>query len=208
MIDALLAGARVLPTIAIDVTDDALPLAEVLQTAGITLMEITLRTPAGLPAIRALKRRADLHIGVAAGTLRTPDELREAADAGAELLVSPGHTLALIALAERLQLPWLPGCATPSEVLHLLAHGHHVQKLFPAQLSLLDALAGPFVDVRFVPTSGVNQDNAAQWLARPNVIAIAGTWIAPRQLIAERNWNEIGRRARAALNTANQATAH
>ena len=196
-----------LPTIAIDVADDALPLAETLQAAGITLMEITLRTPAGLPAIRALKRRSDLHIGIAAGTLRTPDELREAADAGAELLVSPGHTLSLIILAERLRLPWLPGCATPSEVLHLLEHGHHVQKLFPAQFALLDALAGPYSDVRFVPTSGVNQDNAAQWLARPNVIAIAGTWIAPRQLIAEHNWGEIDRRARATLAVAPRAAA-
>jgi 2-dehydro-3-deoxyphosphogluconate aldolase/(4S)-4-hydroxy-2-oxoglutarate aldolase len=194
----LLARARVMPTIALERADDALPLAETLQDAGIALMEITLRTPAGMPAIRALAARRDLRIGIAAGTLRTADELRAAHDAGAVLLVSPGHTASLLDLAGRLQLPWLPGCATPSEVTLLLEHGWRVQKLFPALPGLLDALAGPFADVQFVPTGGVTADNAPALLAQPGVIAVSGTWIAPRALIAARDWAAIATRASAA----------
>ncbi len=198
-VTTLLTRARLMPTIALERIEDAVPLAETLQAAGIAMLEITLRTPAGMPAIRALAARRDLSIAVAAGTLRSADELQAAHDAGAVLLVSPGHTPSLLALADRLRLPWLPGCATPSEVTLLLEHGWRVQKLFPASPGLLDALAGPFADVAFVPTGGVNADNAATWLAHPNVIAISGTWIAPRAMIAAHDWDGITRRADAAV---------
>lgn len=196
-LDARLRQIKVLPTIALDRAEDAVPLAETLAAAGLGGLEITLRTAAALPALRLLSARGDLPLLLAAGTLRNPDDMRAAFDAGAQLLVSPGHTASLLALADRLQLPWLPGCATASDVMVLAEHGYRVQKLFPATLGLLDALAGPFPDIAFVPSSGVDATTAADWLGKPNVAAIAGSWIAPRAAIAAEDWAGIAERAQA-----------
>jgi len=196
-IEQLLHRAVVMPVIALDRADDGVPLARTLADAGLRIVEITLRTPAGLPAIRAI-RAANVAIGIAAGTVRTPAELVAARDAGATLAVSPGATHALIDASRSERIAWLPGAATPSEVMALAEAGYAIQKLFPARLDLVDALAGPFPDVRFVPTGGVDLGNAGEFLKRRTVIAVAGSWIAPRQLIAERAWPEIERRARSA----------
>ena len=196
-IEQLLHRAVVMPVIALDRADDGVPLARTLADAGLRIVEITLRTPVGLPAIRAI-RAANVAIGIAAGTVRTPAELVAARDAGATLAVSPGATHALIDASRSERIAWLPGAATPSEVMALAEAGYAIQKLFPARLDLIDALAGPFPDVRFVPTGGVDLGNAGEFLKRRTVIAVAGSWIAPRQLIAERAWPEIERRARSA----------
>jgi len=135
---------------------------------------------------------------VAIGTVRSVDGMRAAAEAGAVAVISPGATPALIEAARGAALPWLPGVATASEVMALADAGFCVQKLFPSRLELVDALAGPFPDVMLVPTGGVDQHNAPDYLKRPNVIAVSGSWITPRRLIAEHAWDEVGRRARAA----------
>jgi 2-dehydro-3-deoxyphosphogluconate aldolase/(4S)-4-hydroxy-2-oxoglutarate aldolase len=201
-IEQLLRRAVVVPVIALERADDAVPLADTLAAAGLRLVEITLRTPAGVPAIRAI-RAANVAIDVAAGTIRTPTDLFAAYDAGAMLAISPGATRALLDAARAAGIAWLPGASTPSEVMTLADAGYAVQKLFPARVDLVDALAGPFADIRFVPTGGIDLDNAGEFLQRPTVIAVAGSWIAPRSLIAERAWPEIERRARSANAFAN-----
>ncbi len=197
MFESLLRRAVAFPVIALDRVDDAVPLARCLVDAGLTLIEITLRTPAGLPALRAI-READVAIDVAIGTVRSVDDMHAAARSGAIAIISPGTTPALIEAARDTTLPWLPGVATASEVMVLAEAGYRVQKLFPSRLEMVDALAGPFPDVMLVPTGGVDAGNAPDYLSRPNVIAVSGSWIAPRRLIAEHAWDEIGRRARAA----------
>ena len=165
--------------IALDRAEDAVPLARCLADAGLTLIEITLRTPAGLPGARAI-RDANVGIDVAIGTVRNIDDMRAAAEAGAIATISPGTTPTLIEAARNAALPWLPGVATASEVMRLSDAGCRIQKLFPSRLELVDALAGPFPDVLLVPTGGVDQNNARDYLQRPNVIAVSGSWIAPR----------------------------
>jgi 2-dehydro-3-deoxyphosphogluconate aldolase / (4S)-4-hydroxy-2-oxoglutarate aldolase len=196
-LEKVLRRAPAIPVIAFDDVDDAVPLARVLAQAGLTLVEITLRTPAGIAAIRAI-RGAGVAIEVAAGTVRTPAELDAAYAAGAAIAISPGATRELIDAAQRSGVQWIPGASTPSEVMALVNAGHRVQKLFPATLGLVDALAGPFPDVVLLPTGGVDADNAREFLRRPTVAAVAGTWIAPRRLITEHAWIEIDQRARAA----------
>jgi 2-dehydro-3-deoxyphosphogluconate aldolase / (4S)-4-hydroxy-2-oxoglutarate aldolase len=196
-LEALLRRAVAIPVVAIDRADDAVPLARTLADAGLRIVEITLRTPAGLPAIRAI-RAAAIPIDVAAGTIRTPADLNAARDAGAMLAISPGATHALIDAARTAEIAWLPGAATPSDAMTLADAGYRVQKLFPASLDLVDALAGPVPDIRFVPTGGIDLSNAGEYLKRRTVIAVSGSWIAPRALITERAWAEIERRARSA----------
>jgi 2-dehydro-3-deoxyphosphogluconate aldolase/(4S)-4-hydroxy-2-oxoglutarate aldolase len=201
MFETQLRRAVAIPVIALDRADDGIPLARCLSDAGMTLIEITLRTPAGLPALRAI-RDAGIAIDVAIGTVRSPDDVRAAVAAGAVAMISPGTTPSLIAAARAVSIPWLPGVATASEVMALVDAGYRVLKLFPSRLELVDALAGPFPDVMLLPTGGVDADNASDYLKRANVIAVSGSWIAPRRLIAEHAWDEIGRRAHAAASLA------
>jgi 2-dehydro-3-deoxyphosphogluconate aldolase / (4S)-4-hydroxy-2-oxoglutarate aldolase len=209
MLEAQLRNARVIPVVTLDRADDAVPLARALCDAGLTLIEVTLRSSAALDAIRAI-RAANVGIAVAAGTIRTPRDLHAAAAAGASVFVSPGSTPALIEAARAARLPWLPGASTASEIMALVDAGYFVQKLFPANpptgFGLIDAFSGPFADVRLVPTGGVDAANMRDFLARPNVLAVAGSWIAPGQLIAAHAWPEIQRRAVAAVAAAQLAT--
>jgi len=202
MLEQQLRAALVIPVITFDHADDAVPLAQALCDAGVTLLEVALRGAAALDAIRAI-RKAQLSITLAAGTVRTPRDLRAAVGAGATLAVSPGSTPALIKAIRTAQLPWLPGASTPSEVMALVDAGYAVQKLFPsnppAGLTLLDTLAGPFPDVRFVPTGGIDADTMRGFFGRPNVVAVAGSWIAPRNLIRAHAWRDIQDHARATL---------
>jgi 2-dehydro-3-deoxyphosphogluconate aldolase / (4S)-4-hydroxy-2-oxoglutarate aldolase len=198
MLEQHLRTARVIAVTTIDRVDDAVPLAQVLCAAGVTLIEVTLRSSAALDAIRAI-RTAQVALTVAAGTVRTPGELTAAAAAGAALLISPGSTAALIEAARNVPVQWLPGASTPSEVMALADAGYAVQKLFPATLPLVDALAGPFPDVHLVPTGGIDATNITDYLRRPNVVAVAGSWIAPRQLIRTQAWQDIHDRAVAAV---------
>jgi len=194
LIERVLNGVTVLPTLVVDAADDAPRVCEVLCEAGIAAVEIALRTPVALAAIGAVAR-ARLPIVVGAGTLTSPDEMARARDAGAAFGVSPGATDELANAALRMDWPWLPGVATASEVLRVVAHGFRVLKLFPTSIALLDALRGPFPSIEWVPTGGVNAENAADYLSRREVFAVSGTWIAPRALIRQRSADEIRRRA-------------
>jgi 2-dehydro-3-deoxyphosphogluconate aldolase / (4S)-4-hydroxy-2-oxoglutarate aldolase len=170
----------------------------VLCASGIRAVEITLRTPVALAAIERIVAAA-LPLVVGAGSLLTAADQRRARDAGAAFGVSPGSSNALASAALRMNWPWLPGVATASEAMAMLARGFAVLKLFPASLEVLDALSGPLPSVKWVPTGGVNAQNAATYLSRPNVLAVSGTWIAPRALVADGRLDEVERRAVAAV---------
>ena len=172
----------VIPVIVIQDVERAVPLARALVAGGVRVLEVTLRTPAGLPAIRAIAREVPEAI-VGVGTLTDADEFAAARDAGAQFAVSPGLTPALVDAARASGLPWLPGVMTPSDVIAARAAGLRQLKLFPAEqaggLGMLKALHGPFPDVLFCPTGGVTPNTAPQFLALPNVPCVGGSWLTP-----------------------------
>ncbi|MFD3190134.1 bifunctional 4-hydroxy-2-oxoglutarate aldolase/2-dehydro-3-deoxy-phosphogluconate aldolase [Sedimentitalea sp. HM32M-2] len=194
------AMAPIVPVLTIHDTRHAEPLAEALIAGGLPALEVTLRTPAALEAIRAMAGISGGRVG--AGTLITPDDVRAAKQAGATFGVSPGATGELLAACEAENLPLLPGAATASEAMALLARGYDMLKFFPAETSggapALRAIGAPLPQIGFCPTGGVNPDNAQSYLSLANVICAGGSWIAPPDLIAARNWSEIEDRARAA----------
>ncbi|MFL6715095.1 MAG: bifunctional 4-hydroxy-2-oxoglutarate aldolase/2-dehydro-3-deoxy-phosphogluconate aldolase [Burkholderiaceae bacterium] len=193
--------SAVIPVIAIDDINHAVPLARALVAGGIRVLEVTLRTAHGLPAIRAMAEQVpDAIVGV--GTLTQPREFAAARDAGAVFGVSPGLTPALIEAARTSGLPLLPGVMTPSEVMAAREAGFHQLKLFPAMqaggVGMLNALAGPLGDVTFCPTGGVSQDNAPQFLACRNVACVGGSWLTPKDALVAGDWDRITALARAA----------
>ena len=193
--------SAVIPVIAIDDIAHAVPLARALVAGGIRVLEVTLRTAHGLPAIRAMAEQVpDAIVGV--GTLTQPAEFVAARDAGAVFGVSPGLTPALIEAARSSGLPLLPGVMTPSEVMAAREAGFRQLKLFPAVpaggVGMLNALAGPLGDVMFCPTGGVSQDNAPQFLACPNVACVGGSWLTPKAALQAGDWDRITALARTA----------
>ena len=196
----LLKLGRVIPVITINRVEDAVPLARALVEGGIRLLEITLRTAAGLKGAEAIIREVpDAIVGI--GTVLTPDDLKRTIDIGARFALSPGATAALLDAAAAAPIPFLPGIATASELMEAMARGFDTAKFFPATsaggLTGLKALAGPFPNARFCPTGGITEGNAGEWLAQPNVIAVGGSWLTPAGEIAAGQWDAI--RARAAL---------
>lgn len=196
---ALLALGRVIPVITIDRLEDAVPLARALVEGGVRLLEITLRTPAGLAGAEAIIRQVPEAV-VGIGTVLTPADLHRAVDIGARFALSPGATPALLDAAAGADIPFLPGIATASELMAALVRGFATAKFFPATsaggLPGLRALAGPFPHAQFCPTGGITEDTAAEWLAQPNVVAVGGSWLTPAAEIAAGQWDAI--RARAA----------
>ena len=193
--------SAVIPVIAIDDINHAVPLARALVAGGIRVLEVTLRTAHGLPAIRAMAEQVpDAIVGV--GTLTQPGEFAAARDAGAVFGVSPGLTPALIEAAKSSGLPLLPGVMTPSEVMAAREAGFRQLKLFPAVpaggVGMLNALAGPLSDVMFCPTGGVSQENAPQFLACPNVACVGGSWLTPKAALQAGDWERITTLAKAA----------
>jgi 2-dehydro-3-deoxyphosphogluconate aldolase/(4S)-4-hydroxy-2-oxoglutarate aldolase len=188
---------------------DALPLAEALLAGGVDVIEITLRRPGGLPGIQQICSRLS-QICVGAGTLLTGDDVARACDAGASFGLSPGSVPVLVDAVMRHRLPFIPGVATPSEVMQAHAAGFTLMKLFPAHqlggIGMLSALRGPFPTVRFCPTGGVSPENLANYLALPNVAMIGGSWLTPPELVANRQWQAITALARQAIETAREAT--
>ncbi|MBI1892365.1 MAG: bifunctional 4-hydroxy-2-oxoglutarate aldolase/2-dehydro-3-deoxy-phosphogluconate aldolase [Burkholderiales bacterium] len=184
----------VIPVIAIENINHAVPLAQALVEGGIRVLEITLRTPHGLPAIRAIVEKVPQAI-VGVGTLTQPEEFSAARDAGAVFGVSPGLTPALIAAAKNSGLPLLPGVMTPSEVMAARESGFHQLKLFPAVpaggVGMLNAIAGPFPDVVFCPTGGITQETAPQFLACKNVACVGGSWLTPKEALRTEDWKKI-----------------
>jgi 2-dehydro-3-deoxyphosphogluconate aldolase/(4S)-4-hydroxy-2-oxoglutarate aldolase len=184
----------VIPVIAIDEIEHAVPLARALVAGGIRVLEVTLRTKHGLPAIRAMAEQVPGAI-VGVGTLTQPEEFAAARDAGAVFGVSPGLTQALIEAAISSGLPLLPGVMTPSEVMRAREVGFRQLKLFPAVpaggIGMLNAIAGPLADVTFCPTGGISEATAPQFLACKNVACVGGSWLTPKDAIAAGDWDRI-----------------
>ena len=181
----------VVPVLTISRAEDAVPLARALVTGGLRVLEVTLRTPAALEAIRRITAEVPEAV-VAAGTVLSPDSLKRAADAGATFAFSPG--LADFMLEDG-PIPILPGVATPSEVMRVLAAGITTMKFFPAApaggVGALKALYGPLPEARFCPTGGIDQTNAGDFLDLPNVLCVGGSWPAPAKAIECRHWEGI-----------------
>ena len=191
-------GVAVLPVVTIEREADAVPLARALYDGGIRLIEVTLRTPAAAAAIAAIARELP-QIVVGAGTVQRPADVVQACAAGARFLVSPGMTPELAAAALAAELPYLPGVATPSEVMAARNLGISFLKLFPAEavggLALLRALAPVFLGVAFCPTGGIDERAAAEYLKLPNVPMVGGSWMAPREAVAAGDWARVRRLA-------------
>jgi 2-dehydro-3-deoxyphosphogluconate aldolase/(4S)-4-hydroxy-2-oxoglutarate aldolase len=201
-LEQILRASPVMPVIAIDRLEQALPLAEALLKGGITSLEITLRTPVALEAIRLISRAfPKAHVG--AGTVTTPEALRQVAAAGATFAVSPGLTRPLVEAAAQSSIPLLPGVMTPTEVMAAMDAGFRFLKLFPAEqaggIPMLKALAGPFKELRFCPTGGVTPASAPDYLAQPNVVCVGGSWLTPRALLEAGDWKAIQGLAREAV---------
>jgi len=193
--------SAVIPVIAIDDLDHAVPLARALVAGGIRVLEVTLRTKHGLPAIRAMASEVEGAI-VGVGTLTQPEEFAAARDAGAVFGVSPGLTEALIEGARSSGLPLLPGVMTPSEVMRAREAGFRQLKLFPAVpaggVGMLNAIAGPLPDVTFCPTGGISEATAPQFLACKNVACVGGSWLTPKDAMLAGDWGKITALAKAA----------
>jgi 2-dehydro-3-deoxyphosphogluconate aldolase/(4S)-4-hydroxy-2-oxoglutarate aldolase len=192
--------SAVIPVIAIDDPEHAVPLARALVAGGIRVLEVTLRTKHGLGAIRAMAEVPGAIVGV--GTLTQADEFTAARNAGAVFGVSPGLTPALISAAKSSGLPLLPGVMTPSEVMAAREQGFRQLKLFPAVpaggVGMLNAIYGPLSDVTFCPTGGISQETASQFLACKNVACVGGSWLTPKDALQAGDWERITNLAKAA----------
>jgi 2-dehydro-3-deoxyphosphogluconate aldolase/(4S)-4-hydroxy-2-oxoglutarate aldolase len=181
-IDAIMRTAPVIPVIVIEDEAYAVPLAEALVAGGLRVLEVTLRTPAALPAIRAMKQVEGAIVG--AGTVTNPRELDAALEAGSEFIVSPGLTETLGKAAIAAGVPFLPGIANAGDIMRGLDLGLDRFKFFPAMtaggLPALKALAAPFGQCRFCPTGGISLDNAPEWLAFDPVLCVGGSWVSPK----------------------------
>jgi 2-dehydro-3-deoxyphosphogluconate aldolase/(4S)-4-hydroxy-2-oxoglutarate aldolase len=200
-LEAVFALAPVIPVITIEDHKQAVPLARALVAGGLRVIEITLRTLAGFDAARAIITEVpDAVVGI--GTVLTPADYERAAKLGAAFAISPGLSIELLDAANPGELPFAPGIQTSSDLIACVTRGYELVKFFPAVpaggLAALDALAGPFPQVRFCPTGGINAGNAAQWLAHKKVVAIGGSWVAPATDIKAGAWAAIEQRAREA----------
>ena len=190
----LLRNAGVLPVITVHTLDEARAIADALLEGGLNTLELTLRTPVAIDALALLKReRPDIVIG--AGTVLNADNIRAATDAGADFLVTPGTPAALADALVDASIPAVPGAATPTEFMALRERGFRNCKLFPASavggLAMLKGLAGPLHDMRFCPTGGISESNAAEFLAQPNVLCIGGSWMLDKTWIAAGDWTRV-----------------
>lgn len=195
-LQSLLAKSPIIPVVTLKNADDGVKLAEALLAGGIGVIEITLRTEAGLEAIRQVAKKVS-GMTVGAGTITTPDQFKQAVDAGAEFIVSPGFTDKLAKGVLNEKTPFLPGVSTTTEIMHAREYGLKYLKFFPAALSggagALKQFGGLFPDLQFCPTGGVNIDNFNDYLRLPNVICVGGSWVAPDMYINDGNWDEITR---------------
>ncbi len=192
--EAVLAIAPVIPVVTIADAGHAEPLAHALLAGGVRTVEITLRTPAALQAIRILaETKPDIVVG--AGTVLTRDDLAAAIDAGARYALSPGGTPKLMKAARKSEIPFIPGVATASEIMRGLALGYTCFKFFPAEqlggVAALKALAGPLPAARFCPTGSITPAKAAEYLALANVACVGGSWIASAEKIEAGDWTAI-----------------
>lgn len=192
--ESLLCLVPVVPVVVIDDLAHAVPVARALVEGGLPMIELTLRTPVALDAIRAIAAEVP-EILVGAGTIVTPGQVKQAMDAGARFLVSPGCTPTLLSAMSESGVGFLPGTATVSEALAVLEAGYTEMKFFPAEASggaaYLKSIASPLPAARFCPTGGITATTASSYLALPNVGCVGGSWLTPPEALANRNWDAI-----------------
>jgi len=202
-IAAIAGRAPVIPVLTIERVADAVPLARALVKGGLPVLEVTLRTPVALDALRAMAAEVPEAM-VGAGTVLNAEQLDQAKRAGARFLVSPGCTRALAAAAGASGLPFLPGVQTVSEAMALSEQGFRLMKFFPADqaggLGWLKAVTAPLAGLSFCPTGGIGADTASSYLALPNVACVGGSWVTPRDAVAAGDWQKVERLAAAAAN--------
>ncbi|MBC2959472.1 bifunctional 4-hydroxy-2-oxoglutarate aldolase/2-dehydro-3-deoxy-phosphogluconate aldolase [Nocardioides deserti] len=192
--DALADRAPVVPVVVVDDVAHAVPVARALAAGGVPVVELTLRTPVALDAIRAIAAEVP-EVLVGAGTVTTPEQAELALAAGAQFLVSPGATASLLGAMGDTGLPYLAGTATVSEVLAVLESGRTEMKFFPAEASggtaFLSSVASPVPAARFCPTGGITSRNAAAYLDLPNVACVGGSWLTPKDALAAADWARV-----------------
>jgi 2-dehydro-3-deoxyphosphogluconate aldolase / (4S)-4-hydroxy-2-oxoglutarate aldolase len=199
---SLLTESPIIPVVTLKNAEDGVRLAEALVEGGISVIEITLRTEAGLEAIRQVAKHVP-QMTVGAGTITTPDQFKAAADAGSQFIVSPGLTRKLAEGVMDEKTPFLPGVSTTTEIMHAREYGLEFLKFFPASLSggagALKQFGGLFPDLKFCPTGGINIDNFNDYLRLKNVVCVGGSWVAPDAHINDGNWHEITRLSHEAI---------
>lgn len=199
--ETVLHTSPVIPVLTVAQISHAAPLAQALVAGGLKVLEITLRTPAALDAIRAMRAAVPDAI-VGAGTITNPAELDAAIEAGSQFIITPGLTPALLEAIPSAPVPVLPGVATASELMTARAAGLTHLKFFPAEaaggIAMLQSFAGPFSDVSFCPTGGITLQTAPLYLALPNVACVGGSWLSPQDKLAQADWPGIEALARAA----------
>jgi len=198
---AILKGQPVIPVLKIERLADAVPLAQALARGGLPAIEITLRTPDALDAVRLVAAEVPEAV-IGAGTILSAKDFQQAADAGAKFIVSPGTTQELLDAASSSPVPFLPGAITPSEIMAVREEGYSFLKFFPAEqaggAAFLKSLASPFAGIRFCRTGGVSAKNAADYLSLPNVVCVGGSWVAPDDALQAGDWDRIEALAREA----------
>ena len=196
--DVLNRARPVMPVMVIESIGQALPLAEALYKGGIDVFEVTLRSQCALEAIALIKKEMP-HCLVGAGTVLDAGQFQQAVDAGSDFVLTPGVTEELLKKSREVAVPLVPGVASAGDIMLTLSYGIDCMKLFPATVlggeSMLKALAGPFPEVTFCPTGGINPQNYRYFLNLPNVACVGGSWIAPAKLVREGRWEEITRLA-------------
>ena len=197
----------IVPVIALENVEDALPLAEALLEGGIAMMEITLRTDAGLKAIEAISKAIPkMHVG--AGTVLNASDFEQAVAHGAQFVFSPGISEALLQASKESDIALIPGVATASEVMLAKNNGFEYCKLFPATLAggveILRAFSGPFESMQFCPTGGVNLENINDFLSLSNVVCVGGSWIVPKNAIQKKDFKEITKLCKEAMDRIHQ----
>jgi len=184
----------VIPVMVINTLEQAVPLANALVEGGLTVLEITMRTPVALDAIKKIKAEVPDAI-VGAGTVINTETLKQAVDAGSEFLVSPGITENLVNAALQSGIPILPGVTSPGDVMRLMEKNITEMKFFPAEaaggIPMLKSISGPLPQATFCPTGGINPKNAVDYLALKNVACVGGSWMAPAELVDAEKWDEI-----------------
>lgn len=188
------ATTGIIPVVVLERVEDAIPTAKALLEGGIDIMEITMRTAAGLDCIKAITETFP-EILVGAGTVTTLDQCRACVDAGAKFIVSPGLNTDIVMWCTSEDIPVLPGCVTPSEIMTAIRLGVNIIKFFPANiyggLSAMKALSGPFGSIRFVPTGGINAANLGEYIRAPFVHAVGGSWMCSKNDINSGNFEKI-----------------
>jgi 2-dehydro-3-deoxyphosphogluconate aldolase / (4S)-4-hydroxy-2-oxoglutarate aldolase len=197
----------IIPVLEIDQAEDSIPLAEALHAGGLPIAEVTLRTGAAIDSIRSIARRLpDVIIG--AGTVLNRQQAETARDAGAQFIVSPGMAEEVVVWAQENQIPVLAGAVTPTEMMRGIQLGLKVLKFFPAEtmggIKGIKAISDPFPQLRFIPTGGVRQENLAEYLQMEKIHAVGGSWMAKRQMIVEKRFDEITQLAKEASEIAQQ----